>query len=154
MFVYILLCLLIIVLAVYSCLEHTNPDTFHSYHQCSSPCHTLGEHNCCQCPNCSWFINRNYSGRCIRRGTGPDSCLNRQQQQYVPSHPLVYNEIRTPWYHPRNLFYWQNRNRPEDSCLVKDSWGRCIEPASGTVPLRHHMHHRRNRRRRRRRRWR
>ena len=136
----ILICLLVVAIIVYVCIDDYSIDAFRSYYDCRGPCHTKGERKCCNCQKCAWFIDRNYNGRCIRQGNGPDSCLNRRHY----SSPYSQGS----WYHPSNWFFWNSRSSPEESCLVKDSWGRCIEPASAPVhvPPRHRRRRRRHRR--------
>ena len=138
----LLICLLVIVLLCYVILDITHTDTFYAHYPCHGPCYSKNERTCCQCPRCAWFIDHNYNGRCVRRGNAPDSCLNRAPRIHY-TYPYYHSNW---WYHPSNWFVWNNRPRPEESCLVKDSWGRCIEPA--TPPP-----HRRRGRHRRRRHW-
>ena len=121
----LLVCLLIIVVIVYACFEDYSIDSFSPFYRCNGPCYNKGERDCCRCPRCSWFIDRNYNGMCIQRGSGPDSCLNRRY--YSSTYPNRY------WYHPSNWAFWNSRQHKEESCLVKDSWGRCIEPATEPI---------------------
>ena len=119
-------------------------DTFVSspFYRChESPCRAKGERGCCECPACAWFVDRHYHGRCVRRGDAPDSCLNRQH--YASTYPRGY------WYHPSNWAFWNSRPNPEVSCLAKDPWGRCIQPATQRSPP-PRVRHRRGRRRHRR----
>lgn len=87
------------------------------YNPCGGPCHRKGERDCCACAKCAWFIDPNYNGQCIRRGTGPDSCLMRPS--YHHGHHYSY---------PTRSWYSQRR-RPivhRGPGWVKDSWGRWI----------------------------
>ena len=131
MYLRILLGLLIVALVVYICIEQmTVHDTFNN-HSCDGPCKFKGERRCCQCPQCAWFIDRTYNGRCIRRGTGPDSCLNNRNTHFYPGISVAQPVIVQPWYHPGRWFY--SGQRPvRGPGWVKDRWGRWIRSASGT----------------------
>ena len=126
--------MLVLALLVYIILDCVNnKDTFGVWHSpCAGPCRTKGERDCCACAKCAWFVDDNYNGRCIRRGTGPDSCLMRT------SHHNNY-----AWYSPHRWYY--GNRRPivhRGPGWVKDSWGRWIR-ASPARRGRHNRHRRR-----------
>lgn len=143
---------MVLYIAAETLCAHTHKkDTFGGWNNpCAGPCRRKGERTCCSCAKCAWYIDDNYNGRCIRRGTGPDSCLlrpsYRQGHHYRP---------RRRHHRPRRWFSRHNRSnnlrsRPvvhRRPGWVKDGWGRWIRavPASSR-PSRHA--HRRNTRRR------
>ena len=142
MLLHILLGLLIVAMVAYMCVEQMQTsDTFYN-HPCNGPCRFKGERECCQCPRCAWFIDRNYNGRCIRRGTGPDSCQNNRNTYFHPGVSVAQPVIVQPWYHPSRWSYWGDRSvHHRGPGWVKDSWGRWIRSAPRT-----HRHRRRGRR--------
>lgn len=124
----ILFGVLVLALLVFMILDYMKKEeTFNVWHNpCAGPCRTKSERDCCACPKCAWFIDDSYNGRCIRRGTGPDSCLMRtsHHNRYHYTRPNHY-----AWYSPYRWRWHYDNRRPivhRGPGWVKDRWGRWI----------------------------
>ena len=152
--VQILLCVLILAMVGYIAMECAHESFGAWYNPCAGPCHRKGERDCCACAKCAWFIDHNYNGRCIRRGTWPDSCLMRpsyyhghhqaHHHGHHSRHQSYHSPRAHPWYSPYRWYY--SSQRPvvhRGPGWVKDSWGRWIRASPS-----HRRHTRRSGRRR------
>lgn len=121
------LVLALLVYIILDCVNNKEEDTFGAWHTpCAGPCRSKGERDCCACSKCAWFVDGNYNGRCIRRGTGPDSCLMRTSphNRHYYSRPNPY-----AWYSPYRWRWNDGIRRPivhRGPGWVKDGWGRWI----------------------------